>query len=83
MANREELITEAMELHRKLFNIANAFALSKEGNTAVLLHAACNDILRAKKCLEGNLPDITINSIISHETMVNSVLFEGSLGEVE
>jgi len=50
---REARIKEAMELSDRLFTLANEFAVAGEGDVAVLLHAACNDVNRAKDQLEG------------------------------
>lgn len=48
--SKEELFIEkAMEMRNCLFNIANAFSGDETGHIAIILHEACNLIMRAKK----------------------------------
>lgn len=46
-------MNRAMVLRDFLFEIANSYAGDKTGDVAVMLHEACNWILRAKNKLEG------------------------------
>jgi hypothetical protein len=74
--DKEVAMAEADALASKLFTLANEFALAGEGNVAVLLHAACNDVSRANQELKGELSKSKLEAVIRTEMMVNSVLFE-------
>lgn len=45
-------IDRAMQLRLELFDIANSYAGDKTGHAAVMLHEACNFILRAEQALK-------------------------------
>lgn len=55
-ANDAELLQELTQIRSRLFDLANSQAGNERGNVAVLLHAGCNEILRAKQCLERGNP---------------------------
>jgi hypothetical protein len=51
-----ELIKELTEIRDRLFNLANSQAGDDKGNAASYLHASCNEVTRAIKCLERGNP---------------------------
>ena len=53
--NEQARIDRMMELRSELFDLANSFAGEETGTAATILHEACNNILRAKSWLEGDL----------------------------
>lgn len=55
-ANNAELLKELTQIRSRLFDLANSQAGNDRGNAAVLLHASCNEILRAKQCIERGNP---------------------------
>jgi hypothetical protein len=68
-------MAEADALGKKLFSLANEFALAGEGDVAVLLHTACNNISRADSQLKGEFPKRKMDAIVRTEMLVNSLLF--------
>lgn len=56
MTKEQQNIDRALELRIELFDIANAFAVSKHGNIAVMLHESCNYIIRAGKITDNQDP---------------------------
>jgi hypothetical protein len=56
MKGRIKLLTSIariMEIRSELIGDANEFAVDSQGDVAVLLHGACNQILFAKQAAEG------------------------------
>lgn len=51
-----ELLKELTAIRSRLFDLANSQAGNDRGNAACLLHASCNEILRAMKCIERGNP---------------------------
>ena len=47
-------VTRAMELRDELLRIANSYSGDETGNTAIMLHQACNCILNANKSIVDN-----------------------------
>lgn len=48
---KQKPIDRALELRTELYNIANSYAGDETGDVAVMLHEACNCILRARNLL--------------------------------
>lgn len=61
---KQELMTEAMQIRDRLFDIANAFAGNETGDVAIYLHESCNWVVRAKDLFERH-PKTARNSEIS------------------
>ncbi len=53
--NSQQIIERALEIRKELFDLANKLAGNKNGDAAVLLHGACNQIIWAKEAAEGKL----------------------------
>ena len=49
---KKEGIERALEIKEELFSIANSYSGEETGEAAMLLHEACNNILKAKDVLE-------------------------------
>jgi len=49
-------IARLNEIRSELFNMANSVAGNDKGNAACLLHASCNEIMNAIKCMERGNP---------------------------
>ena len=54
--SNEQKMELAMEMRSDLFELANSFAGEENGHVAVMLHEACNCIVRAKERLEAGKP---------------------------
>jgi hypothetical protein len=55
---KKEKIARLTEIRSELFDLANEFAIAKEGCVAGELHESCNCILRANQMIEnGETPE--------------------------
>jgi len=50
------VLAELRATRERLFNLANAHAGNDKGNAALYLHGACNELVRAIKCIERGNP---------------------------
>jgi len=58
----KEKIEKMIALQHELFMFANSFAGEETGSAAVLLHEACNNIIRAKKWLNRTIDEFDFDS---------------------
>jgi len=75
---REEKLARLEEIRIELFEIANSFAIEKEGDIAVTLHKASNQTTKATLMIEGDeekLERFEYQEVMSgHEEMIYNLL---------